>query len=544
MKYFLICAALFYCTALNISAQNTTVSGKVTAAGGGMIKIAHVHAMSNNSYKPIPETFTVNENGTFSFSLRNGWYRLQFSGVDYTSAPERPVEVYCSGQPIEITAELEANAAPSAIDSVLIITDLTKYDFSKAINMTKQPNGTFTAEFTTSKPTISYQVLVFGGDSKGEHSINGTMSDSYEYDGGGDYRSILNVKNGSAKIVFDPKKLPTSSGKSKVEFKDAFSLAVKAILLQKDADRQEFFAAYGKRKTGKPENYDPKTVRARVRKDIAAEENPILREIQMIRYLAVPYFSDDTTGADPVFAKEILTSIPAFSSVWGQDPRLIGQAIFLMKDKSGYLEQALKENSSVYVKSEVLSSLLEKATKDKDDKKLRAYYDQLMKEFPDTYAARYAAKQYNPDRKVKEGNIIPNFSFDGVDEETGKKITPASLKGKWVLIDNWATWCGPCVAEMPALHKVYEKFKDKNFVVLSVSFDRQAADVTKFRGGKFKMPWMHSFSEGVWESEAAKVFEVSGIPKPILIDPTGKIVALEEALRSDNLEKTLTKYVK
>ncbi len=58
------------------------------------------------------------------------------------------------------------------------------------------------------------------------------------------------------------------------------------------------------------------------------------------------------------------------------------------------------------------------------------------------------------------------------------------------------------------------------------------------------MPWMHVFSEGVWESEAAKAFEVSGIPKPILIDPNGKIVALEEDLRSDKLEKTLERFVR
>lgn len=55
---------------------------------------------------------------------------------------------------------------------------------------------------------------------------------------------------------------------------------------------------------------------------------------------------------------------------------------------------------------------------------------------------------------------------------------------------------------------------------------------------------MHVFSEGVWESEAAKAFEVSGIPKPILIDPNGKIVALEEDLRSDKLEKTLERFVR
>lgn len=545
MKNFLFLSVFLCCGIISLHAQNTTVSGTVKSAVGSPLKIAHVHVMGNNSSKAKPETFTVNENGTFSFTLPNGWYRLQFSGVDYAAAPERPMEVYCSGEPVEINTALEANAAPSVIDSVKIITDLDKFDFTKAAMMSKQPDGTFTAAIATSKPTLNYQLLIFGGDSHGEHSVNGTMSDTYEYDGGGDYQSVVKVTNGNVKIVFDPKKLPSGGGTGKVEFTDSFSKAVKAVLGQEEADMKEFYAAYGKRKSGKPENYDPKAAHEKVRKDIADETNQGLRELQMLRYLAVGYFSDDTTGADPAFVKEILTSIPAFSSVWGHNPRLISTAVSLSKDKKNdYLQRVMKENTSVYVKSEALSSLLENATNDKNDKLVATYYAQLMKEYPDTYAARYAEKRFNPNRKIKEGNVIPNFAFDGVDEESGKKITPASLKGKWVLIDNWATWCGPCVAEMPALHSVYEKFKNKNFVVLSVSFDRQAADVTKFRGGKFKMPWIHSFSEGVWESEAAKVFEVSGIPKPILIDPNGKIVALENELRSENLEKTLAKYVK
>lgn len=545
MKNFLVVISLLCCGALCARAQQTTVSGTLTSAQGSPISIAHVHVMGTDSYKAKPQSFSADDKGHFSFSLPNGWYRVQFSGVDYAAAPERPMEIYCCGQPVEINAQLAANAIAGTIDSVKIITDLTQYDFTKAVTMKKQSDGTFTADFTTSKPALSYQVLVFGGESQGEHSVNGTMSDSYEYDGGGDYRSIVNVKNGAVNIIFDPKKAPSVKGAGKVEFTDDFSKSVKAILSQEDADNQVFFKAYGMRKAGKPITYNPKEAHEKVRKDIAAETNPILREIQMLRYLQVGYFSEDTTGVDVGYVKEIIAAIPAFSSVWGHHPQLVGAAMNFLKDKKyDYAKQVLKENASVYVKSEVLSSLLERATNEKDDKVAATYYTQLMKEYPDTYAARNAEKRFNPNRKIKEGNIIPNFAFDGVDEESGKKITPASLKGKWVLIDNWATWCGPCVAEMPALHSVYEKFKNKNFVVLSVSFDRQAADVTKFRGGKFKMPWMHSFSEGVWESEAAKVFEVTGIPKPILIDPKGKIVAMEEELRSENLEKTLAKYVK
>ena len=93
------------------------------------------------------------------------------------------------------------------------------------------------------------------------------------------------------------------------------------------------------------------------------------------------------------------------------------------------------------------------------------------------------------------------------------------------------------------MHDVYEKFKGKNFEILSVSFDQKVADVAKFRGDKWKMPWMHAFSEGVFNSKAADIFEVAGIPKPILVSPDGVIMAMDSDLRGEKLEQTLTKYL-
>lgn len=545
MKHFLTIAAILCCGSVIVSAQNTTVSGTLTATGGKPIKIAHVHVSNSNSAKAKAVSYDVKPDGTFSFSLPNGWHRLQFSGVDYSPTPMFPMEVYCSGELVKVSTQLAANSTPKVVDSVKIITDLVDYNFDKAIAMTKNNDGTFSTEIKTDKPKLGYQVLVYGGEAKDLHSVNGTMADSYEYDGGGDYRSIIQTNNGIAKIVFDPKKLPESNGQSAIEFKDSFSKSVQTILEQGNADRQEFFTAYSKRKAGKPESYNPTAAHEKVRDLIVAEKDQRVKELLMLRYLAVGYFSDDTTGADPQLVKKILSTIEPSSPVWGHEPGLISTAVKLSGEKNDeYLQKALKENSSPYVQSELLSILLQKASKDKKSALINQYYKQLMSTYPESFAARFAEKQFNPDRKIQVGNEIPKFAFDAIDSAPGSKVTRDEFKGKWVLIDNWATWCGPCIAELPEIHKIYEKFKDKNFVVLSVSFDREAGDVTKFRKGKFKMPWMHVFSEGVWESEAAKAFEVIGIPKPILIDPNGKIVALEEDLRSDKLEKTLEQFVR
>jgi hypothetical protein len=98
---------------------------------------------------------------------------------------------------------------------------------------------------------------------------------------------------------------------------------------------------------------------------------------------------------------------------------------------------------------------------------------------------------------------------------------------------------------MPNLHKAYEKFKDKNFAILSLSFDPKPEDIAKFRSEKWKMPWLHTFVEGGFASDLAKAFQVMGIPKPILVDGnTNTILATEMDLRGERLEKTLASVLK
>ena len=111
------------------------------------------------------------------------------------------------------------------------------------------------------------------------------------------------------------------------------------------------------------------------------------------------------------------------------------------------------------------------------------------------------------------------------------------------MIDFWSTWCGPCVREMPAIHKAYERFKGrKGFEILSISMDGSEKQIAHFRK-KWEMPWMHVFIPGVFENDVAKQFEVAGIPKPILVDARGEIVAMQDELRGESLEATLEKFL-
>ena len=122
---------------------------------------------------------------------------------------------------------------------------------------------------------------------------------------------------------------------------------------------------------------------------------------------------------------------------------------------------------------------------------------------------------------VPVGSQAPEIDLAAID---GKTVRLSEYRGKIVFIDFWATWCAPCVAELPNVKEAYEKYHKDGLEVISISFDSDAKTAEKFAQRK-GMTWTQIWAKGGDKSDLAKQYGVAGIPATFLIGPDGKCVA-------------------
>ncbi len=162
----------------------------------------------------------------------------------------------------------------------------------------------------------------------------------------------------------------------------------------------------------------------------------------------------------------------------------------------------------------------------------------LVKKQFDAEMAKLRQQQMSAPPERWTGKQAPDFRLPDIN---GKEISLSSFKGKYVLVDFWASWCAPCRGENPNVVAAYNRFKSKNFTILGVSLDQKKEaweEAIKHDG----LAWSHVSDLKFWESSVVPLYGIEGIPYNVLVDPDGKVIG--ESLRGPALEQKLQEVLK
>ena len=542
MRTFMLIVS-FLCASIGYAQEQTVISGRLLGHDKKPMLMAHAHLLKTSSPKPLVQA-RAKADGSFEITTKEtGLLIVEFTGVNHMALDvplliEKPMK-------LELSATLATYSYGDEMKDVKIMTDMTNYAYDKAQPMQKQGDGTFAIDLQTTKDKVTYQIL---GAEKTGRSINGTQSEGFEFDDGGDYRSIVAAKDGKVRIIFDPSKTVRSTVEAEATFADPTSTVAKIAGVQVEIGKRTAIMSAAMNDFVKAGNdwkkftYDWSKDQASILARLKTEKDPLVRQSLLLDYVDTK--SKYAKTADPAIGLLVFKDVPPDSKLWMMPTLpLMKAAGDLSGDEKAfkeYLAKFLDKHSDMTLKTNMLMSQLMNAKMTNDEKNLKLYYEVAVRFFGDTPMGKNVKERFSPVIKIAVGKAVPVFKVKSL-EDTAKFITNDTFQGKVYMLDFWATWCGPCVGEMEKLHMAYDKFKSKNFQILSLSLDQKPGDVTKFRGDKWKMPWLHTF---VTDDKAlTNAFEVIAIPRPLLVDVNGTIVAMDTDLRGDQLEKTLAKFL-
>lgn len=274
----------------------------------------------------------------------------------------------------------------------------------------------------------------------------------------------------------------------------------------------------------------------------------LLKQIYLIEYLCLDAAQqkvrrkkapNSTSASKPIFIgdgkKEILDMVFQWvkpgTALWNIESN--GNGVIWLFNKTdltdvklAYAEQIIKEQQGKHLAASVLLGLALNYNKVNEPGEFAKVYYQLISEYPGYGQTNKAKQEFKLLANMQVGNQVPVFSISSYDPNIAT-ISSESMKGKVYLIDFWAPWCKGCIMAIPGLEKAYKKYQKKGLEIVSVLMNGNADWLRQFREARYKMPWIHGYDPQDFKSDIALKFEISSIPRSMLIGADGKILAVD-----------------
>jgi thiol-disulfide isomerase/thioredoxin len=521
------------------------VRGVVTGYDGRPMLAAHVQLV-NAVGEPIDST-TAGPDGTFELQApRPGLVRIQFAGPLH--AQKEALILTDKAETLSVDAQLTAPEYSRDFSSVRLNTP----DAASPLNnvpLERQPDGTFIARIEST----AQEVLL---------AVSGVVSSGppLAIPGYSEYRcanrrcyAVAHPVAGTLTITLDPKRLIRTTKPSWVRYGNAASPvamagsildAAQAFNTARQLARQATALELGKPLTEVRLEPPPEERIAAVLDAIDRERAPLVRRARLFEYLLLVHMG---APADAAVVRRALRELTPASPLWPLNfGNVVGKAIIATGTPERYVDYALavmNAQSSKALKGMVAAGIIEAFASKGYAVAAQPLIAKACAELGDQISVKRTG-QCGSESRVQKGKPVPAFRAPALDDPRSAH-TEASLEGKVYLIDFWATWCAPCVAEFPGLTRLHEQYQRQGFEILSYSVDANRDVVSRFRRERFRMSWLHAIDPQLRElqSPMARDFDVIGLPRPILVDATGTIVAVDDECRGAKLAAWLKRLL-